>query len=463
MTQVAISIGHADGTSDELSLVDGTYSLGGPGSHLVLRDPNATPVQGYVYVSGGTATLYHGTSGPGWFDADAKPLQAPHTLRPGEVARLGWCTLQVKQAAAHVHAPVQHGHAGAAHHHHEEHGLLHPVLWPFRSKQEWPRMWWLLLIDYIPVVNLIVMRGWRLEVVRRMARGEQPITPHFQSILKFFGNGLLLWTMTALYALLPLVIIAQLGVGGFKDFVGDLVEFSKILLGQSDQSLAEFARNELIDSLLEVLIELAWIPLSSPLYRAAMIRFAVTSDIASFGNFPATIGFIFRHFGAFVKLYLFSFLLGIAVAMLGGFLVITGVGAIVVPLVTVPLYYWSTAFEYGELAQKLAKERAERGINKPAPSIGRQALVAAALVVTVAVVAVRSVTNTLTAATDHFSTVAAGFASGAERNTTPRDERPPSVAAGMLPGRPNASDNRSPKAAKEERPASESGRSQESQ
>ncbi len=33
------------------------------------------------------------------------------------------------------------------------HGLLYPIPWPFRSKGEWSRMSWLLLVDYLPLVH----------------------------------------------------------------------------------------------------------------------------------------------------------------------------------------------------------------------------------------------------------------------------------------------------------------------
>lgn len=286
---------------------------------------------------------------------------------------------------------------------HHEHDLLHPILWPFRVKGEWSRTWWLLFVNYIPLINFLVLRGWRLAVVRHMARRESPIAPSFLSILRLAGNGLLLWTMTGAYALLPLVIIAHLGLGGFDDFIRDLVEVARILIGRSDQDFWTFVGNELLDSLWSVMIELLWIPLSAPLYRSAMIRFAVTGNLAEFGNFPGIISFLVRNLGAFIRLYLFSFLLGGVIAVGGGILMLTGIGALVVPLVTFPLYYWSTAFEYGELAQKLAAERAERGIVERTPSALKQAFAATGLVCALLAYGVHSVLTTVNSASTQIA------------------------------------------------------------
>lgn len=324
---------------------------------------------------------------------------------------------------------------------HEEHGLLQPLVWPFQSKEEFGRMWWLPLVDYIPIINLIVLRGWRLAAVRRMANGTRPIAPSPDHILQFLGSGLLLWTMTGLYALVPLFIIAQLGLGGITDLIRDVVQFVRIVLGQSDQGLLDFLLGEVVDDLLAAALTLAWVPLSMPLYRAAMIRFAVTGNVAAFGDFPAALAFLFQNLGAFLKMLLVSFLIAGAVTVGGAILMLTGIGVIFVPLLTLPVYYWSTAYEYGELARLLARKLESQGKRHPAPSVGRQVLATGIAGVVALGFGIHSVVGTATeAVADLDTTVQAAFGG----SSGPRPAQPSSTPAtqqAALFAQPNTSPN----------------------
>ncbi len=51
--------------------------------------------------------------------------------------------------------------------------FFYPVVFPYKINNWIARMWALPLIAYIPIADLILLRGWRLKLVRRMAREEE--------------------------------------------------------------------------------------------------------------------------------------------------------------------------------------------------------------------------------------------------------------------------------------------------
>jgi len=262
--------------------------------------------------------------------AELTPAHAPHPH-----------TLPPTVSAVTPHAEHAHGH---------EMTLFDMIGYPLREKGGLARIGWLLLLDYIPVLNLIILRGWRWEVARRFAHGIKPVLPEIGLILTFAARGLGLWFMTFLYGLVPVIIISQAGWGGIRDFISDAWTFLRIVAGfEQSITLTQFVLTELWHSLLAALVDGSWLLVSLPLYRAAMIRYAATERFSCFFDVVANLRFILAFPGSFAKLYLYSFLLSGAIAIGSAILVATGIGALVVPLVSLPVYYWTTAAEYGHL------------------------------------------------------------------------------------------------------------------
>jgi len=238
-------------------------------------------------------------------------------------------------------------------------GLFEMMTYPFREKGGLSRIAWLLLLDYVPIINLIVLRGWRLEVTRRFAKGESPVLPKLDQIMQFFGQGLFLWFMTFLYGLVPVIIIVLSGWGGILGFWGDVWDLGRLILaGGSSAQIVQFVVTELLNSFFAALIDSIWLIVSLPLYRAAMIRYAATGNAACFFDPLGTLRFLAAFPGAFAKLYLYSFLLTGAISVGSALLLLTGVGAVIVPLISLPVYYWTTAAEYGHLGHEYLKHEA---------------------------------------------------------------------------------------------------------
>jgi len=239
------------------------------------------------------------------------------------------------------------------------HGYFYPVVYPFSEPGCARELWWVALINYLPGLNLLLLRGFRLELTQRMLRGQAPLFPPPAHMGSFLFQGALLWTMTGLYLIPPLALMAFTGIRGLSSFLGDLLTLAGIVLGLTNVSLWDFVVRELWTSLLAAAIDSVWAILSLPLYRAAMIHYAVTGKVGAFFAVHTNIGFIVRHARAFANLYLFSFILNAMIALAGLVLASTVVGALLIPLFALPVYYWTTGYEYGLLAQEFARDLAD--------------------------------------------------------------------------------------------------------
>jgi len=233
--------------------------------------------------------------------------------------------------------------------------FFYPLIFPFKIKHWWKRMWALPIMAYIPIVDFILLRGWRLELVRRMARKEENALPPVHAPrhhIKFFKNGIILWLMTGLYVGVPFVIIFSTGTGLW----GGLFEltqwvYQSLFSSEPVPPLSEILSENTRNALIRLGIEGVWLILSAPLYRAGMIRFAFTNSMLSFFNVISNVRFIFRQRNLFLKTYLFSMLFKILSFVVTFLLTMTGIGIAFIPLVVLIVYYYSTGYEYGHLAQ----------------------------------------------------------------------------------------------------------------
>lgn len=237
-------------------------------------------------------------------------------------------------------------------------GFLAAIQFPFREPDGLARVWWLALIDYIPLVDLVILRGWQLEVVGRLARGQKPALPEPALMLQFLRKGLLLWTMTLLYSLVPIGITNLMGWGGVLAFIADVGTLFSILKN-GGEGFFQFFKDQFVESLLVAAVNLIWILLSFPLYRAAMIRYSLTQSAWTFADLLGNVRFLAAFPGSFLKLYMYSVVLTSLIAVVSGLLLLTGIGALLIPIFAGPVYFWTNAAEYGHLGNKLAARLAK--------------------------------------------------------------------------------------------------------
>jgi len=249
------------------------------------------------------------------------------------------------------------------------HGLkayLYSFIYPFTQKDWIQKMWLFAVISYIPVVNLIIARGWRLEFVHRLGLDFERPLPSPRDTVKFFTNGLLLWLITGLFLFIPIFIISKLGLGGFREFWKDIYHvltlfwdciWGNISISEFFRSLVAFIKNELLESAGVFLIENIYLIIYLPLYRIGMIRFALTKNLAaSHLAFGKNLRFIYRNFLEVVLLYCFFVVEFLVILLVDSLLALTVIGIPLIPIVTVYMYYWSTGYEYGHIARLMVEQ-----------------------------------------------------------------------------------------------------------
>jgi hypothetical protein len=184
---------------------------------------------------------------------------------------------------------------------------------PFRQER-WPeKVWWLAALGFVPFINLLVFRGWRLEVTRRIGLGEPQLLPEGRDLLRFLGRGIILWTMTLLYFIIPFLIIFTTGAGALRSLREVTTWLYLSVTNQPTIPLLELLGQEAGRFMARVAIEGAWLVVSW------LLMTTVSAILAA-----------------------------------------TGFGALLIPAVTMPLYYWITGFEYGHLAHKLSPSLQQR-------------------------------------------------------------------------------------------------------
>jgi hypothetical protein len=96
-----------------------------------------------------------------------------------------------------------------------------------------------------------------------------------------------------------------------------------------------------------------WAIVSLPIYQAGMIRFAISGNWKSLLNVPANALFFLRHLISFIKFYAYWLLLCLLILIIDMVLTITVIGVFFIPVISICLYYISSAYELGKLAQKV--------------------------------------------------------------------------------------------------------------
>jgi hypothetical protein len=228
---------------------------------------------------------------------------------------------------------------------------------PFRNDRWLEKIWWISVIGFIPILDLLIFRGWRLDITRRIALGETDVLPNGRDVMRFLVNGAILWTMTLLYFIVPFLIIFASGTGSLRSIWQSLQWlYLTLLTDQPTASLGEVLGQEIGRFLGRVAIEGAWVIISWPLYRAGMLRFAMTGNPLAFFRLFANLVVVLRNVKAFVVLFLYELPTFLLMTVLSAILTATGFGALLVPAISMPLYYWITGFEYGHLALKLSPQ-----------------------------------------------------------------------------------------------------------
>jgi len=240
-------------------------------------------------------------------------------------------------------------------------------IYPFLQSDWLWKMWIFGVLSYIPLLNVIIARGWRMEYVHRLGWRYENVLPAPQDSLKFLFNGIRLWLATGVFLAIPIVIIVGFGLGGWLDLWNDLVTLlrlagdyflnSRLTTNEFVNALWIFVRNELISQILAFLIENIWLIIYIPIYRIGTIRFALTGKLLrSHLAIRRNLRFLYNNLLDILLMYSFNVFNFMLVLVVDAVLAFTVVGAFLIPIVTFYMTYWNTGYEYGLLARIMVEQ-----------------------------------------------------------------------------------------------------------
>lgn len=217
----------------------------------------------------------------------------------------------------------------------------------FRDERWVGKSWILFVIPLIPVFGLLglfVLKGWRFSMVSQISQGTYEL-PNFDP-LRWLKIGVILWAAVVVYSFVPHLIASIVGVGGVFDFIGDVVTlFTK--------GFDAFVQDEMTDLLWQMVIFVVWGLISIPIYQAGMIRFVNNGNWKSLYNIPVNAWIALRCLPSFLKFFIYWWMFVLMVVITDIILVSTGIGALLIPIVSITLFYITTAHELGHLAKKV--------------------------------------------------------------------------------------------------------------
>ncbi len=243
---------------------------------------------------------------------------------------------------------------------------IYSFIYPFTQKDWLQKMWLFIAVSFVPVVSFLIVRGWRLEFIHRLGKGLDNPLPSPYKVFKYLWKGVVLWGVTALYLLVPFVIVRALGLTGLLDLIEDIFQifglFMDFMVGgrtfkEFCLTLVAFMKGEFLDAFFVALIENIYLIIYIPYYRTAMIRYALQENLlkSHFSVFK-NLKFIFKNITDYLIVYGFGFLLIFLIPVVDILLTLTIIGIPLIPIVTVYMYYWSTGYEYGHLAQLMVEQ-----------------------------------------------------------------------------------------------------------
>jgi hypothetical protein len=240
---------------------------------------------------------------------------------------------------------------------------------PFQYRNWFRCLWWVgLLVLLPPPFNVVVCRGWRLDLARRIAFNSPSPFPYARDFIRFLKTGVILWLMTFLYALpfLLLLIIVD-AAHGFSVLVG-IFEFVKsIVTLEFDIIRTAFGllvRAVLKSGIVMILILVLSFLFGGPLYRCAAVRYAIVGRKSVFLQVMTNARITLRNYRRFLFVYVIdNFNLYIVSLPIAAVLAILGAPTGIVPIFGVMLaavvHYWVSGYLYGQLGKcVLASQRA---------------------------------------------------------------------------------------------------------
>lgn len=258
------------------------------------------------------------------------PPPTPTTLRP---------VLQTRMAEPH------------------QFNYLEAIVFPFKQSKWMGKLWWLPFVTFFPPFSFIIMRGWRLDLVRRIGKRNPDPLPSLNDIGRFFAEGILLYVMTALY-LVPLAIFTLIAGASWLQTVLEIGWWILQLIFDRNNAVSF---GGLITQLgFGAIVQLAspfmYLVFTYPFYRISMIRYALGKNALVFFDVVGNTREILKNPIMLMSLWFMEILTATLFGFINGILIATLAGVVILPFVLAilfPLQYSITGYLFGSLAERM--------------------------------------------------------------------------------------------------------------
>jgi hypothetical protein len=169
---------------------------------------------------------------------------------------------------------------------------------------------------------------------------------------------MILWIISIIYWLPGWIFLAVFSMSALarSAFLLRWV-FEKVTGSAMTMSLEEIFTAIGLAGVAELAIPFLYFMLAYPVYRAGMVRFALTQRVGAFFEVVANVRLAITHVRDFMLLFFIDWgMVKMGIGLLSLFLTFIGLAPILVPALVLPFYYWTTGYLYGVLAGRLRTE-----------------------------------------------------------------------------------------------------------
>ena len=227
--------------------------------------------------------------------------------------------------------------------------LRKALAFPF-TQPNWPQaLIYIGLIQYIPILGYLIIRGWRFDIARRIGTGQVKQLPDWISWRSHLREGFVLFLATQFY-FLPLYLFLWYMR---HDIYYALAEVIVSLYEQYWKGLPDGPRSDVLWTGARAL---AWVfaallfypPFASSIVEAATQRYAVTGRVRTLYEFWWNIWLVGDDLFDVLRIELSIFALSAVVLIVSLLLLWTFGGTIFIPAVMIPIYMWTRGALMGQ-------------------------------------------------------------------------------------------------------------------
>lgn len=231
--------------------------------------------------------------------------------------------------------------------------FFYPIVFPFKEYPEVrKRLWFVPLMAIVPGLNLLLLSGWKMDIIRRINAGDEGL-PESKDMLRFLVDGILIWLMKLVYFLVPFLFLSLFDLG-ILNIIWEILSWlwDALFLRASLSSLISTVKDTAGSLLLNMLVNGLFFLFQSSIYAAGKMRYAVNNRPVSLVELHKNFLLVIRRLDLFAKAWVFGVFLTTILSAIFWILNFDILGLSLAPVLCMVIYYWSTGYEQGFLARE---------------------------------------------------------------------------------------------------------------